>query len=67
MHQARYFRELATRCYRVGRTCFDLDAARELNDIGDELLLTATKLDGKDSVNSRLILIKPGGHSTQSN
>jgi len=37
MHQARYFRELATRCYKLGRTCFDLDAARELNDIGDRI------------------------------
>jgi len=68
MHQARYFRELATRCYKLGRTCFDLDAARELNDIGDELLLTATKLDGQDSVkNSRLILIKPTDHSSRPN
>jgi hypothetical protein len=67
MHQARYFRELATRCYKLGRTCFDLDAARQLNDIGDELLLSASKLDGRDSVNSHLVLIKGSEHSTQSN
>jgi hypothetical protein len=45
MDEGRYFRELASRCYELGRACFDLDISLQLNEIGDELLLNATKLD----------------------
>jgi hypothetical protein len=61
MDEGRYFRELASRCYELGRACFDLDISLQLNEIGDELLLNATKLDAADSVNSRLILIEGSG------
>jgi hypothetical protein len=67
MDQARYFRELANRCYKLGRTCFDLDTTRQLNDIGDELLLGAGKLDGRDSVNSHLVPINAGNRSKRPN
>ena len=32
-----YFREQANRCYRIARTCMDLDAARRINELGNEL------------------------------
>ena len=61
MDQGRYFRELASRCYELGRACFDLDISLQLNEIGDELLLNASKFDGQDSLNSRLILSEGRG------
>jgi hypothetical protein len=32
-----YFREQANRCYQIARTCMDLDAARRINELGNEL------------------------------
>jgi len=61
MDEGRYFRQLASRCYELGRACFDLDISLQLNEIGDELLLNASKFDGQDNLNSRLILIERGG------
>jgi hypothetical protein len=61
MDEGRYFRQLASRCYELGRACFDLDISLQLNEIGDELLLNASKFDGQDNLNSRLILIEHGG------
>jgi hypothetical protein len=61
MDEGRYFRQLASRCYELGRACFDLDISVQLNEIGDELLLNASKIDGQDSVNSRLILVEGRG------
>jgi len=61
MDEGRYFRQLASRCYELGRACFDLDISVQLNEIGDELLLNASQIDGQDSANSRLILVKGGG------
>ena len=61
MDEGRYFRQLASRCYELGRACFDLDISLQLNEIGDELLLNASKFDGQDDPNSRLILIERGG------
>jgi hypothetical protein len=61
MDEGRYFRQLASRCYELGRACFDLDISLQLNEIGDELLLNASKSDGHDSVNSRLILVEGRG------
>ena len=49
MDEGRYFRQLASRCYELGRACFDLDISLQLNEIGDELLLTARKSDGQDN------------------
>jgi hypothetical protein len=59
--------EVAARCYYLGRTCFDLDTARQLNDIGDELLLTASKLDGQDSSNGHVMLTQAEKSLRQSN
>ena len=59
MDEGRYFRQLASRCYELGRACFDLDISLQLNEIGDELLLNASKFDGPDDLNSRRILIEP--------
>ena len=61
MDEGRYFRQLASRCYELGRACFDLDISVQLNEIGDELLLNDSKIDGQDSVNSRLILVEGRG------
>jgi len=60
MHQSCYLRDVAARCYNLGRACFDLDVARQLNDLGDELLESASKLDGQDSLNSYLVLTTGG-------
>jgi hypothetical protein len=60
MHQARYLRELAARCYYLGRSCFDLEVARQLNHIGDELLLSASKLDGQDCANGQTVPTQGG-------
>lgn len=32
-----YLREQANRCYQIARTCMDLDAARRINELGNEL------------------------------
>ncbi len=32
-----YFRQAANRCYQIARTCMDLDAARRINELGNEL------------------------------
>jgi len=67
MYEARYFRELAARCYCLGRTCFDLDIARQLNDLGDELLLRASKLDGQEGLARQLVPARVRGSSRQPN
>jgi hypothetical protein len=38
MTDSQYFRRQAERCYRLARTCFDLEVAAELNAMGDDFL-----------------------------
>lgn len=32
-----YLRQKADRCYQIAQTCLDLEAAREINTLGNEL------------------------------
>jgi hypothetical protein len=36
MEDDQYLTQQANRCYEIGRTCMDLDAARKINRLGDE-------------------------------
>jgi hypothetical protein len=46
MEYAQYFREQASRCLEIGRTCMDLDAARKINRLGDEFRRKALEMEG---------------------
>jgi hypothetical protein len=47
MEYAQYFREQASRCLEIGRTCMDLDAARKINRLGDEFRSKALEMEGR--------------------
>jgi hypothetical protein len=36
-----YFLQKANRCFAIARTCMDLDAARKINELGNEFLKVA--------------------------
>jgi hypothetical protein len=38
-----YFREKANRCYQIARTCMDLEAARKINELGNEFRSKASE------------------------
>ena len=43
--EADYFRTLAARCMRAARTCFDLNAQKELRELADEFKRKAHELE----------------------
>ena len=38
-----YFRDTANRCYQIARTCMDLEAARKINELGNEFRSKASE------------------------
>jgi hypothetical protein len=47
MENAQYFRQQAGRCFEIGRTCMDLEAAGKINGLGDEFRKKAVELEGR--------------------
>jgi hypothetical protein len=41
MDDHQYFRQKANRCYQIARECIDLEAARKINELGNELMSNA--------------------------
>jgi len=41
MEDQQYFLQKANRCFAIARACMDLDAARKINELGNEFLKTA--------------------------
>jgi hypothetical protein len=41
MEGQQYFLQKANRCFAIARACMDLDAARKINELGNEFLKTA--------------------------
>jgi hypothetical protein len=49
MEDQQYFVRQANRCYEIGRACMDLDAARKINELGNEFLNKAAKSERRDA------------------
>lgn len=41
MDDHEYLRHKANRCYQIARACTDLEAARKINELGNELMTKA--------------------------
>ena len=48
MEDQQYFLQKANRCFSIARACMDLDAARKINELGNEFLKVA-KLERRDA------------------
>jgi len=44
-----YFLQKANRCFAIARACMDLDAARKINELGNEFLKVA-KSERRDAL-----------------
>src|ERR1700738_4777329 len=53
MEDDQYLTQQANRCYEIGRTCMDLDAAGKINRLGDEFRSKAGERRAAEPRNSR--------------
>jgi hypothetical protein len=49
MEDDQYLIQQANRCFQIARTCFDLDAARKMNTLGNEFRSKAGELSRRDA------------------
>jgi len=50
---AEYLRNQAARCMSLARVCFDLETARQLRLLGEDLKAKADEIEGKPQAQSR--------------
>ena len=50
---AEYLRNQAARCMSLARVCFDLETARQLRLLGEDLKAKADEIEGKAQAQSR--------------